>query len=169
MYVKGRVSGSSSGVGSDSFGPKLTRLSADSALAKLFRFHSDMIERHMDLYCDQCNEKLTRVPLAHVDFKLLRPIDEQPLLADGQFLLAEEFDCSDFGVPITHIVSTTALCLVNHTDENRFVGCCGFGKTDKYNQVCWKCKYEIGIIYTDCIAPQFTAINLDRLSQKPKW
>ena len=117
----------------------------------------------MEIYCGKCNEKLTAARLVHADAAKIRREDQEQLLDDGQFLTADEFEFS-FGVPVTHFVGTNSLLLNDHEDVLRHQGCCGPGMTNKYNKVCWNCKYEIGIIFADCYGPHFVAINSDRLN-----
>ncbi len=127
----------------------------------------------MDLFCDRCDAKLTRNPLSHADLNSAGGGHKEELLSDGEYLLADEIDLMSFTdkqpVLITHYVSTTCLRLIDHHDAFRFQGCCGPGQTHKYNQVCWKCKYQIGVIIADCLGPHFTAINMERLNMRPKW
>ncbi len=128
----------------------------------------------MDVFCDRCDAKLTRTPLSHANLNSAGSGDSKELLSDGEYLLADEIDLmSSFigmePVLITHYVSTTCLLLVDHHDGFRFQGCCGPSRTDKYNQVCWKCKYQIGVMIADCMGEHFTAINMERLNTQPKW
>ncbi|MDB4778006.1 hypothetical protein OAG68_00955 [bacterium] len=121
-----------------------------------------------ELFCGQCCEKLSRHPLQHGDAKMVMIHDARPLISEGKYLLAEELSY-EFPVPITHFVDMNSMLLVDHPDDKRLTGCCGPGFTDKYNQVCWKCRLEIGILYADCIGSHFLAINTNRLTKQPKW
>lgn len=122
----------------------------------------------MRLYCGQCTLQLTSTPLVGVAAKSVSWVDEQPLMRNDQIMDAEGSGFH-FDVEITHFVSTDCLQLINHEDSLRLQGCCGPSMTNKYNQVCAKCKCEIGVLYADCIGPHFTAINMKRLDTYPKW
>lgn len=95
-------------------------------------------------------------------------VDEQPLVRDDQIMEAVR-NGIHFNVEVTHFVSSDCLQLVDHKDSFRLQGCCGPSSTEKYNQVCAKCKLEIGVLFADCIWPHFTAINMNRLDTKPNW
>ena len=122
----------------------------------------------MRLYCGQCTMQLTSTPLVDVAAKSVSWVEEQPLMRDDQIMDANGTDYQ-FDVEITHFVSTNCLQLVDHEDSHRLHGCCGPSMTDHYNQVCAKCKLEIGVLFADCMWPHFTAINMKRLDTQPKW
>ena len=122
----------------------------------------------MRLYCGQCTLQLTSTPLNDVAAKSVSWVDEQPLVRDDQIMVAKGTRFI-FDVAVTHFVSTDCLQLIDHHDSLRLQGCCGPSMTKQYNQVCPKCKLEIGVIFADCMGPHFTAINIDRLDTKPKW
>ena len=112
--------------------------------------------------------QLTSTPLVDVSAKSVSWVDEQALMRDDQIMDADGTGFH-FDVKVTHFVSTNCLQLINHQDVNRLVGCCGPSMTKQYNQVCAKCKLEIGVLFADCIGPHFTAINIKRLDTQPKW
>ena len=124
--------------------------------------------KSMRLYCGQCTLQLTSTPLKAVEAKSVCPVDGGELMHADQIMEAPHFGFQ-FGVPVTHYVGTECLLLDDHEDGSRLQGCCGPSATSKYNQVCSKCKHEIGIPYADCIGPHFTAINMERLDTQPKW
>ena len=125
----------------------------------------------MEFYCEHCNAKLTRSPIHAADPKTLSSVDGDEALPDDESYVSPEDFVFIFNsnLTVTHIVSTKCLRLVNHRDDSRFRGCCGPSVMDQYNQVCFQCRREIGVIYGDCCAPHFVAINANRLCTEPKW
>ena len=121
-----------------------------------------------ELYCRRCNEKLSKQPLYQADVSQLREFPQRELLQDDQYVLVSDYG-SGFALPLTHLVSTVCLAFKNHPDEMRFLGCCGSGQLEQYNQVCINCSYSLGLRYDDCIGSSFTAVNMDRLSLIPVW
>ena len=122
----------------------------------------------MDFYCNTCHEKLTVTSLREARAKEVRYKDGEEALPTDCYLLAEDFEVV-FNIKITHVVHTASLRLVNHRDPAQLRGCCGPGRLDCYNQVCAKCSEPIGLLFADCWAMHFTAINADKLSVTPKW
>ena len=112
--------------------------------------------------------QLTSTELVDVEAKSVSWRDAQPLLRADQIMVADGAGFQ-FEVSVTHFVSTNCLQLIDHQDGLRLQGCCGPSMTNKYNQVCSKCKLEVGTLFADCFAPHFTAINMDLLGTQPKW
>ena len=122
----------------------------------------------MDFYCDTCNEKLTVTSLHEAQAEDVRYKDGEEALPTDCYLLAENFDVV-FNIKVTHVVHTGSLRFVNHRDPAKLQGCCGPGRLDCYNQLCVKCSEPIGLLFTDCWAMHFTAVNSGKLSVTPKW
>ena len=122
----------------------------------------------MELYCGACNEKLTHRPIAKAERNALRSVDGEEALPDDRYVLPDDFDFI-LTLEVTHIVSTKCLRVVHSSDALRQRGCCGPSMMEEYNQVCPKCSEPVGVIFADCWAPHFTAINADKLLTKPKW
>ena len=112
--------------------------------------------------------QLNSTPLVAVEAKSVSWRDAQQLLRDDQIMVADDAGFQ-FEVLVTHFVSTNCLQLIDHQDGLRLQVCCGPSMTNKYNQVCSKCKFEVGVLFADCFAPHFTAINMDLLDTRPKW
>ena len=112
----------------------------------------------MDLYCRKCRQKLTNETLSQIAPAEVRYVDGEEAIPAGGVLSADEFDVV-FGVKVTHIVHTRSLRLVDHNDAALHRGCCGPGRLDCYNQVCADCGEPIGLLFADCWAMHFTAIN----------
>lgn len=122
----------------------------------------------MDLYCKTCNERLTNAPLKQAVSVGLLTKDQEPLLEEGTFVLAEEVKMDGLK-HAKYLVSTDALFTLDHKDSTRHSGCCGPSGTFGPNQVCPKCASEIGSLHADCIGPHFVSILGDKVSEDPIW
>ena len=122
----------------------------------------------MELYCKKCNNLLTQTPLKKSTFKEVKFIDEEELLQNGKYIEASKIDYN-FEIPIDYFVNTESILLENHKDTIRLQGCCGPGEFGKLNQVCPRCKFEIGILIADCWTSRFIGIDESKVSKKPLW
>lgn len=122
----------------------------------------------MELYCKNCNTLLTLSPLIKSNYKELTFIDEKELLNDNKYILASEAEFN-FEIPIEYLINTNGILLSDHKDLSRFNGCCGPSEFGKLNQICTKCKFEIGVLIADCWTPRFIGIDINKVSKKPLW
>lgn len=112
----------------------------------------------MELYCKQCNHKLTVTDLQQSASNQANLEDQESLIGPGLYLDAGEIDIH-FGKPIDFLVNTKSVVLRNHKDRTRLQGCCGPGDLGVLNQVCPNCSAEIGVIVADCWLPHFIGIS----------
>lgn len=122
----------------------------------------------MDLYCKNCNYKLTKqsLILTHISETCDNPFE--PLLPLNSYILSKNTEYT-FANKFQYYVCTDSLNLVDVFDDKRYEGCCGNSQYRYYNQACRRCKNEIGIIFDDCWAPCFIGIDENKISLKPLW
>ncbi len=122
----------------------------------------------MKLYCKKCNYLLTSLKLEKSELKQICLIDEKELLQDRKYIEANRIDYS-FEIPIDYLINSKSISLKDHKDSIRLQGCCGPGNFGVLNQVCPKCKFEIGVLIADCWTPRFIGIDKSKISEKPLW
>lgn len=122
----------------------------------------------MDLYCKQCNYKLTPHSLKEAISKELSYIDEEELLKEGMYISTIEADYF-FNISIDYLLNSKSTVLIDHQDSTRFNGCCGPSEFGKLNQICPQCKSEIGVLIADCWTSRFIGIDSNKVSKKPLW
>jgi hypothetical protein len=122
----------------------------------------------MELFCNKCNAKLTRSPLDEADPKTLNYTDQEELLPEGKYFLAENSEIH-FNVEITYLVNTKSMRIMNHSDSSKLSGCCGPGDLGTLNQVCSTCGHEVGLIVGDCWIPHFIGISQNATRLEPLW
>ena len=121
----------------------------------------------MELYCKKCNQKLTLTPLQHAYKEELNPNGQKDLLKSGMYIFTDEAEymLENFDV----LVAYDSINLVNHKDRSRFIGCCGPGDFNVYNQICPNCSAEIGVLIDDCWTDRFIGIDSSKVATKPLW
>lgn len=122
----------------------------------------------MELYCKTCNQKLTVLELHPVSSDEANWEDKAPLIGPGCYLNANETDIH-FEKQIDFLVNQQSVVLHDHPDRSRLTGCCGPGDLSVLNQVCPKCRAEIGVIVADCWLPHFVGISGETVSEEPLW
>ena len=122
----------------------------------------------MELYCKQCNYKITVSPLVEATLDQLNMKDGEILIAAGKFIESEQTDVH-FDEKIDYLMNPKGLRVMYHKDTSRLTGCCGPGPFNGLNLICGKCNAEIGIINEDCIMPHFIGISMNAVSKTPVW
>lgn len=120
----------------------------------------------MELYCKNCNYKLTDKILVEAKKEELNYNDDVNLLPKNKFTF---YSVNDFGfeIKITYLININSIKL--NSNYNKMNGCCGSSETTQYNQLCPNCKNEIGVLISDCWMPHFIGIDKDKTSLKPIW
>lgn len=119
----------------------------------------------MDLYCKNCNHKLTLNPLKLTLEEELNSNSGQDLLKSGMYIPSLE---NEYGPDLfDYLIATDSIILSDHKDKSRFIGCCGPSNFETFNQICPKCDSEIGVIIADCYTSHFTGIDSKKVFMKP--
>lgn len=108
--------------------------------------------RTIIIYCKKCNKRITdelvemnRSEITFPDFVDAIPVGRFTIFKDGDIL--------------NLLVNKNQPLLKDHTDLNRFTGCCGSSGIYGMNKVCAN-NHEVATEFSDCYTSYYTSISL---------
>lgn len=104
------------------------------------------------IYCKKCNKRITD-ELVEMDRSEIIFPDFADAIPEGRFTI---FKDADF---LNLLVNKNQPFLKDHTDTNRFSGCCGSSGIYGMNKVCIN-NHEVATEFSDCYTSYYLSVSL---------
>ncbi|WP_272149249.1 hypothetical protein [Tenacibaculum aiptasiae] len=121
----------------------------------------------MKLYCKKCNYLLVEGLVKAINKEVIYA-DEYDLIPIGKYIINNNIWNFE-NLEITYLLNVNNINLKNHYNHTKMQGCCGPSGVDGLNQLCPKCKQEVGVLVADCYTPYFIGIDKNKVSERPVW